>query len=64
MKKRHQQKLVFLSALLFVLWNVPFVSIYDGGQELLGFPSFYLFIFFTWFVAIVVAFIILKIYYE
>ncbi len=64
MKKRHQQKLVLLSIALFVLWNVPFVSLYDAGQDILGFPSFYLFIFLSWLISIVISFIILKKFYE
>lgn len=64
MKKRHQQKLIILSVVLFFLWNVPFVSVFDGEGQLLGFPLFYIFIFFSWFIAIVVSFIILKKFYE
>ncbi|MBS9462171.1 hypothetical protein LV716_17775 [Flagellimonas sp. HMM57] len=64
MKKRHQQKLVVLAVLLFFLWNVPFVTIFDGDAQLFGFPIFYVFIFLSWFVAIIVSFLILKKYYE
>lgn len=64
MKKRHQQKFVILAVVLFFLWNVPFVSVFDGRAHLLGFPLFYIFIFVSWFIAIVISFIILKKFYE
>ncbi len=63
-KKRHQQKFVVLSVMLFLLWNVPFVSIFDGDAQFLGFPMFYVFIFGSWLVSIVVAFVILNKFYE
>ena len=59
MKKRHQQKLVLLSIVLFLMWNVPFVTIFDADFQVLGFPAFYVFIFCGWFVSIVIAFILL-----
>ncbi|MEM1339994.1 MAG: hypothetical protein AAF717_19640 [Bacteroidota bacterium] len=64
MKKRHQQKLVVLGLVLFLLWNVPFVSIFDGEFQLFGFPAFYIFIFLSWLLAIVIAYRILKKFYE
>ena len=64
MKKRHQQKLVVLSIVLFLLWNVPFVTVFDADFQLFGFPAFYLLIFVTWAVAIIVAYIILNRFYE
>ncbi|WP_350286146.1 hypothetical protein [uncultured Croceitalea sp.] len=64
MKKRHQQKLIILAVVLFFLWNVPFVSVFDGNSQLFGFPMFYIFIFLSWLIAIVISFIILKKFYE
>lgn len=64
MKKRHQQKLVVLGFVLFILWNIPFVSIFKGDTALFGFPVFYVFIFMSWLLAIVVSYIILKRFYE
>lgn len=64
MKKRHQQKLILISIVLFFLWNVPFVTIFDGEAEIFGFPMFYVFIFLSWLVSIVLAYIILKRFYE
>jgi len=64
MKKRHQQKLILVSIVLFFLWNVPFVTIFDGDAHVFGFPIFYVFIFLSWFLSIVLAYIILKKFYE
>lgn len=64
LKKRHQQKFIVLAAMLFLLWNVPFVSIFDGEGQFFGFPMFYIFIFLTWLLSIIVSFLILKRFYE
>jgi hypothetical protein len=64
MKKRHQQKLIVLGIVLFFIWNVPFVSIFDGDFQILGFPAFYIFIFVSWGIAIAISYIILKKFYE
>lgn len=64
MKKRHQQKLVMIAIILFFLWNVPFVTILDVDFQVFGFPAFYIFIFLSWFIGIVVAYYILKKFYE
>ncbi|MAU15716.1 MAG: hypothetical protein CMH46_09275 [Muricauda sp.] len=64
MKKRHQQKLILVSIVLFFLWNVPFVTLFDGDTQIFGFPIFYVFIFLSWLFSIVLAYIILKRFYE
>lgn len=64
MKKRHQQKLVVLSFVLFFLWNVPFITIFDENFQVLGFPAIYFFIFLIWTVAIAASYYILKKFYE
>ena len=64
MKKRHQQKLVVLGIVLFFLWNVPFVTIFDSDFQIFGFPAFYIFIFLSWLIAIIIAYGILKKFYE
>jgi hypothetical protein len=64
MKKRHQQKLILVSIVLFFLWNVPFVTLFDSDGHFFGFPKFYVFIFLSWLIAIVLAYIILKRFYE
>ncbi|MEO2052399.1 MAG: hypothetical protein ABGX00_11600 [Allomuricauda sp.] len=64
MKKRHQQKLIVISIVLFFLWNVPFITIFDGDTQFMGFPVLYVFLFLTWLVAIILAYIILRKFYE
>jgi len=64
MKKRHQQKLVLLSAALLLLFNVPLVLLFDGDDAILGFPVFYFSIFSIWLFATIVSYIVLTRYYE
>jgi len=64
LKKRHEQKLVILSLLLFFIFNVPFLYSYNIEREIAGIPVFYFVIFLFWAVSIVVSYIILKKYYE
>ena len=62
--KRHQQKLILLGVVLFFMWNLPFVTVFDADFQLFGFPAFYLFIFLGWLLAIVIAYLLLKKHYE
>jgi hypothetical protein len=64
MKKRHQQKLILISIVLFFLWNVPFVGIFDMEGQILGFPILYVAIFSSWLLSIIFAYIILKKFHE
>ncbi|MCK8523431.1 hypothetical protein M0D21_17750 [Aquimarina sp. D1M17] len=64
MKKRHQQKLIILSLVLFLLWNVPLVLVFDHSGEIFGFPMIYFFIFLIWILAIIISYIILHRHYE
>ena len=64
MKKRHKQKFVVLSMILFLLWNVPLLLMFNQPFEIFGFPALYFFIFLTWLIAIVVSFYILYRHYE
>ena len=64
MKKRHQQKLIVLSLVLFFLLNVPFKSIFVSEIQVLGFPAIYLFIFLSWFIVVLISYQILKRFYE
>jgi len=64
MKKRHQQKLILISIVLFFIWNVPFVGIFDGDAQVLGFPILYVFLFISWLLSIILTYIILKKFYE
>ncbi|WP_188459448.1 hypothetical protein [Psychroflexus planctonicus] len=64
MKKRHQQKLVIIAFALLILFNIPFILIFDGSESVLGFPSFYVFIFTTWLISILLSYFIIKRFHE
>lgn len=64
MKKRHQQKLIILSIALFLLFNIPFVLIFNFEGVLFGIPTFYFSIFSIWLLSIIISGIVLKRYYE
>lgn len=64
MKKRHQQKLVVISIILFFAWNVPFITIFDTNFHFLGFPALYIYIFISWLLAITLSYWVLKKFYE
>jgi hypothetical protein len=64
MKKRHEQKLVVLSISLFLLFNVPFLLVFNLDGEVFGFPSFYFSLFSIWFLSIIISYIILNKHYE
>jgi hypothetical protein len=64
MKKRHEQKLVVLSIALFLIFNIPFVLIFNTDGAIFGIPKCYFFIFSVWLLSIVVSYIVLKRHYE
>jgi len=64
MKKRHEQKLIILSITLFLLFNIPFVLIFNFEGAVLGIPIFYFSIFSIWLLSIIISGIVLKRYYE
>ncbi len=64
MKKRHEQKLVVLSLALLLLFNVPFILIFNLDGNILGFPVLYFSIFLIWLLSVVISYVILKRYYE
>lgn len=64
MKKRHEQKLVVLALALFLLFNAPFILIFNIDGNVLGFPITYLSIFIIWLVSVIISYIILKRHYE
>ena len=63
-KKRHQQKLVGLSLLLCILWNIPFLAIFNIDGAIYGFPILYLDLFISWLVVSIIAYTILSKHYE
>ncbi|WP_072794731.1 hypothetical protein [Algibacter luteus] len=64
MKKRHEQKLVVLSIALFLIFNIPFVLIFNLEGAIFGIPTFYFSVFSIWLLSIVISYIVLKKYYE
>jgi hypothetical protein len=64
MKKRHEQKLIVLSIALFLIFNIPFVLIFNLKGAFFGVPTFYFSIFSIWFVSIVISYIVLKRHFE
>jgi hypothetical protein len=64
MKKRHEQKLVVLSITLFLIFNIPFVLVFNLEGAILGIPTFYFSVFSIWLLSIVVSYIVLKRHYE
>ena len=64
MKKRHEQKLIVLSFALLILFNVPFILIFNLNGNIFGVPTFYFSIFSIWLLSIIISYIILKRHYE
>lgn len=64
MKKRHEQKLIVLSISLFLLFNLPFLLVYNLEGDVFGIPIFYFSIFSIWLLSVVVSFIVLRRHYE
>jgi O-antigen/teichoic acid export membrane protein len=64
MKKRHEQKLIVLSIALFLIFNVPFILIFNLEGAVFGVPTFYFSVFSLWMLSIVISYIVLKRHYE
>nr|WP_298494824.1 hypothetical protein [uncultured Algibacter sp.] len=64
MKKRHEQKLIVLSIALFLIFNIPFLLIFNIEGALFGIPIFYFSIFSFWLLSIIISYIVLKRHYE
>ncbi|PIV94163.1 MAG: hypothetical protein COZ17_12550 [Flavobacteriaceae bacterium CG_4_10_14_3_um_filter_33_47] len=64
MKKRHEQKLIVLSISLFLLFNLPFVLVFNLDGDVFGIPIFYFSIFSIWLLSVVISYIVLKRHYE
>ena len=64
MKKRHEQKLVVLAIALFLLFNIPFVLIFNIEGAVFGIPTFYFSVFSIWLLSIIISYIVLKRHYE
>ncbi|MBU2928433.1 hypothetical protein [Winogradskyella psychrotolerans] len=64
MKKRHEQKLIVLSIALVLIFNVPFILIFNLDGVIYGIPTLYFSIFTFWLLSIIVSYIVLKRHYE
>lgn len=64
MKKRHQQKLIVLSFILFIVFNLPILLLFNSVQKILGLPFIYIYLFTVWIIEILITYIIVKRYYE
>ncbi|MFD1553439.1 hypothetical protein DNU06_07145 [Putridiphycobacter roseus] len=64
MKKRHEQKLVMITVILFFVLNIPFILIFNQTVHVFGIPLLYFGIFLFWLLSIIASYIILKKYYE
>ena len=64
MKKRHQQKLVILSLLLLLCFNMPFLLLFDSAASVGGIPVIYVYIFSLWIFSIAISLLVIKKYYE
>ncbi len=64
MKKRHQQKLVIISIVLFIGFNLPIVLLFDKVQNIFGFPLVYIYFFSIWLFSILISLLIVNRYNE
>lgn len=64
MKKRHEQKLVILAIVLFIVYSLPFILILNIEGHVFGIPIFYFSLFLIWLISIILSYSILKRYYD
>lgn len=64
MKKRHEQKFIILSLLLFLAVNFPLLLLFDSSASLAGLPIIYIYLFMVWLFSIIMSFILIKKYDE
>lgn len=64
MKKRHKQKLVIISIILFVMFNAPFLLLFNKHEKLFGLPMIYTYIFAVWFISAIASLLVFKKYDE
>ncbi len=60
MKKRHKQKLVILSIILFIMFNVPILFLFNTSKMIWGLPMIYVYLFMVWLGSSVLSFLIFK----
>lgn len=64
MKKRHEQKLIILSLILLIGFNMPLLLIFDSAQAIGGIPVIYIYFFSLWIISVLVSFLVIKRYHE
>lgn len=64
MKKRHQQKLIILTLLLLLCFNMPLLLIFDNAASLGGIPIVYVYFFSLCVFSILISLLVIKRYYE
>ncbi len=52
MKKKSIQKFMVLSGVLAIVFNLPFIFVFNKSKEVLGMPMLYFSILFIWFLAV------------
>lgn len=61
MKKKHQQKFIFLAFCLFVAFNLPIILLFNSSENtIFGLPIIYVYIFGVWLLSIIVTFFLIK----
>ncbi len=60
MKKRHQQKLVVLSLVLFILLNAPILLLFNQVKEIFGLPLLLVYLFSIWLLSSLASFLLFK----
>lgn len=64
MKKRHQQKLLIISVLLLIGFNMPIVLLFDSSQSICGIPAIYIYFFSITLFSILISLLIVNRYNE
>ncbi|RZJ72753.1 hypothetical protein [Flavobacterium sp.] len=60
MKKRHIQKLLLLSLLLLLAFNLPLVLLFNSSGAFFGFPVIYVYFFSIWLFSAIASLLIFK----
>jgi len=60
MKKRHKQKLVILSIVLFIMFNAPVLLLFNSPKNFGGIPVIYVYLFLVWMGSSVASFLVFK----
>ncbi|MEW5675372.1 hypothetical protein ABGT15_03575 [Flavobacterium enshiense] len=64
MKRRHEQKLIILSLLLLICFNMPILLLFDSAASLFGVPVIYFYIISICVFSIIISLYIVNKYHE